>query len=79
MGDYNINLLNVESHSLTTNFDDLMYSHQMIALITHPTIVTENSASLIDNIFTNKILNTQEESIQGFWSQTYQIIIPFSV
>ena len=65
MGDYNINLLNVESHSLTADFNDLMYSHGLIPLITRPTRVTENSATLIDNIFTNKILNTQEESVQG--------------
>ena len=66
MGDYNINLLNVESHSLTADFNDLMYSHGLIPLITRPTRVTENSATIIDNIFTYKILNTHEESVQGF-------------
>ena len=65
MGDYNINLLNVESHNLTAGFNNLMYSHGLIPLITRPTRVTENSATLIDNIFTNKILNTQEESVHG--------------
>ena len=51
VGDYNINLLNVDSHSLTADFNDTMYSSGLVPLITRPTRVTENSATLIDNIF----------------------------
>ena len=51
MGDYNINLLN---YSLPSDFVDLMHSHSFISLINRPTRITENSATLIDNIFVNK-------------------------
>ena len=54
MGDYNINLLNHTSHSLTSDFVDLMHSYSCISLINRPTRITENSATLIDNIFVNK-------------------------
>ena len=54
MGDYNINLLNYSSHSLTSDFVDLMHSYSFISLINRPTRITENSATLIENIFVNK-------------------------
>ena len=57
MGDYNINLLNSDIHSSTGNFLDLMYSNMLFPLITRPTRVTANSATLIDNIFTNNTCN----------------------
>ena len=55
MGDYDINLLNVESHGPTSDFNDIMYSNGFIPLITRPTRVTESTATLIDNIFTNRL------------------------
>ena len=57
VGDYNINLLNVDSHNLTADFNDTIYSYGLIPLITRPTRVTETSATLIDNIFTNKSIS----------------------
>ena len=65
MGDYNINLLNVESHSPTAEFNDTMFSYGFIPLITRPTRVTQSSATLIDNIFTNQLLDLHNESMQG--------------
>ena len=50
MGDYNINLLKIESHGPTSVFNDIMYSNGFIPLITRPTRVTESTATLIDNI-----------------------------
>ena len=64
MADYKINLLNVDSHSLTVDFNDTMYSSGLVPLITRPTRVTENSATLIDNIFTNKVVS-YDESVYG--------------
>ena len=64
MGDYNINLLNVDSHSLTADFNDTMCSFGLVPLITRPTRVAENSATLIDNIFTNKGVS-YDESVCG--------------
>lgn len=53
LGDFNINLLNESSHSQTHEFLDNMLSHSFLPVINRPTRVTEFSASLIDNIFTN--------------------------
>lgn len=53
MGDYNISLLNCESHIPTQEFVELMYSHSMLPCITKPTRVTKNTATIIDNIFCN--------------------------
>ena len=59
IGDYNINLLNAESHSLTQDFLNCMYSNSLFPVITKPTRVTSSSATLIDNLFTNVIANAQ--------------------
>ena len=53
MGDYNIDLLNCSTHASTSTFLDNMYSHSLYPIITKPTRVSANSATLIDNIFTN--------------------------
>ena len=55
MGDYNINLLNYDTHIHTSDFVDLMCSSAYLPLINRPTRVTENTATLIDNIYTNHI------------------------
>ena len=55
LGDYNLDLLKSESHSLTKDFVNLMFEHSFVPLINRPTRVTRSSASLIDNIFTNDL------------------------
>ena len=50
MGDFNLNLMNYQSHNLTGEFLDMMYSNTFFPLITRPTRITSHSASLIDNI-----------------------------
>ena len=64
LGDYNLNLLNAESHSLTSEFIEMMYSHHFFPLISRPTRITQNSATLIDNIFTNNVCDV-ESSLNG--------------
>ena len=58
LGDFNINLINVSNHIPTAEFLELMYSHAFTPLITKPTRVTSNTATLIDNIFTNSSRNS---------------------
>ena len=59
MGDYNINLLNYEKHSDTTDFVDLLHANSFISLLNRPTRVKRESATLIDNIFTNAFMNLE--------------------
>ena len=60
LGDYNINLFNYEVHSPTAEFIDLMYSHSFVPLVNRPTRISGQSATLIDNIFTNNYQNVCE-------------------
>ena len=62
MGDFNINLLNYDSHSETNNFINLTISHYLLPHILHPTRVTDHSAIIIDNIFSNSL---ESDTISG--------------
>ena len=55
LGDYNLNLLNTNGHTLTREFVDIMYSYSLLPNITKPT--RERSATLINNIFSNDLLS----------------------
>ena len=55
MEDYNINILNYDTHSTTVEFVDMLYSHAFLPLMNPPTRITQNSATIIDNIFTYNI------------------------
>ena len=62
MGDFNVNLLNYESHIDTNDFIYTMISHYLLPYILHPTRVTDHSETVIDNIFFN---NTSYEITSG--------------
>ena len=55
LGDFNINLLNYNDHSLTNEFLDSLSSKSVILYILQPTRITDRSETLIDNIFSNVI------------------------
>ena len=52
MGDFNINLMNLHSHEPTQNFLNILTSSFFAPAINCPTRVTEETATLIYNIFT---------------------------
>lgn len=58
LGDYNINLLNCDVHQPTHDFVDTCFSNCFIPTINKPTRITKHSATLIDNIITNNIINS---------------------
>ena len=57
MGDFNINLLNCDTHTASSEFIEIMYSHGLFPLINKPTRATTSSTTLIDNIFSNNLIN----------------------
>ena len=57
MGDFNINLLNYDQHTDTRDYVDKMFSNAFLPLITKPTRITPISATSLDNIYSNDILN----------------------
>ena len=62
MGHFNVNLLNYDLHSNTNDFINTMISYYLLPHILHPIRVTDRSATIIDNIFSN---NTVNESVSG--------------
>ena len=60
-GDFNIDLLKYNDHEPTKNFVDSLFSIGFFPLITKPTRITDTSATLIDNIYTNQ-LDTEHHS-----------------
>ena len=54
-GDFNIDLLKTDSNSKISEFVNLTTSNGFLPYITQPTRITETSATVIDNIFSNYI------------------------
>jgi hypothetical protein len=54
-GDFNIDLLNPHGNNNTIDFINTMYSNSLFPLITKPSRITKDTATLIDNIFINTI------------------------
>ena len=61
-GDFNINLLDYENNKTAQNFVNLMFRCGMVPAINKPTRVTRYTATAIDHIFTNSIINTEIKS-----------------
>ena len=57
LGDWNLDLINQHYHDTTGELLETMYSRIFFPLITRPTRITSNTATLIDNIFTNNLNN----------------------
>ena len=53
MGDFNVDLLNYDTHSPTKDFVNSFLSNQFLPCISHPTRISDCSSTIIDNIFTN--------------------------
>ena len=63
MGDFNIDLLKAATHRPTADCLEGFYSGGFYPHISLPTRLTESSASLIDNVFTNNILAYMESGL----------------
>ena len=55
MGDFNINLLHYETSPNVNNYINCMLSNHFQPVSLQPSRITNNSSTLIDNIFTNAI------------------------
>ena len=54
-GDFNFDLLKIDTDSITQHFFNLLCSYSYLPNVLQPTRVTENTATVIDNIFSNNI------------------------
>ena len=55
LADFNINMLNFETHGLTNDYINSLISKSFLPIITMPTRINHQSATLIDHIWTNKV------------------------
>ena len=55
LGDMNIDLLKHHTHLQTGRYLDMLYSHNLLPVITKPTRITNHTATLIDHIYTNSV------------------------
>ena len=55
LGDFNVNLLNYNDHTPTNEVLDSLASNAVIPYISQPPRITDNSETLIDNVFSNVI------------------------
>ena len=55
MGDFNVNLLNYNSDTQTCDFVNNFFSNNFMPCILHPTRISDQTSTLIDNIFTNAV------------------------
>ena len=53
MGDYNIDILKIDISLTVNDFTELVASHCFFPTVFNPTRITCDSATLIDNIFSN--------------------------
>lgn len=60
IGDFNINLLNFDKNKQVQSFFKLMLWFGMIPMISKPTSVTRHTATGINHLFTNTIMNNIE-------------------
>ena len=62
-GDMNINIINYQQHHIeTTDYYDMLTLHSFKTMITKPTRITKESATLIDHIWNNDIQNNKLKS-----------------
>ena len=73
LGDFNLNVTNYHSHSLTGEFVDVTYANLFVPLILRPTRITSYSASLIDNIFANTFCN---DIVRGLFFTDVSDLLP---
>ena len=60
--DHNLDLLKSNNHSATQKFLDMLIDNGLLPTITWPTRITQQSATLIDNIFISEVLQRNFDS-----------------
>ena len=58
-----MDLLKHSCHDTTSNFIEQLYSYGLHSLIIKPTRITKESATIIDNIFTNELLRVTSSGL----------------
>jgi hypothetical protein len=62
-GDFNLDVLKINENKFISEYVDTLISHGFLQLITKPTRVSANSATLIDHILTNSLADSFDSYI----------------
>ena len=62
-GDFNLNVLDLNKNKFISEYVESLFSHGFIQLITKPTRIAENSATLLDHILTNSTVREHDTFI----------------
>ena len=76
MGDFNVNMLQYDKNKDSQEFLDKMHSNFLLPYISSPSRVTPRSQTLIDIIFSNKIV---VEFFREYNNNNFRILCPVSV
>ena len=63
LSDFNVNMLNFETHGLTNDYINALISKSFLPLITLPTRIKNQSATLLDHIWSNKVCNVYNSGV----------------
>ena len=73
LGDFNVDLMKYNNHHAAKEFLDFLFSHLFLPHITQPTRIRDSSQILIDNIFSNILI---ENTISGNLTATISDHLP---
>ena len=77
LGDLNIDLLKYEEHRLTSEFLDLIYSYNVFPLISKPTRITSDTATL--TIYSLTIFSITQNIVKEFYVVVFLTTMPYSI
>ena len=79
--DFNLNVLDFENNKEVQKFINLMFRYGMIPTINKPTRVTANTATVIDHIITNVIIDTDFKTgiLKNCISYHFAIMLAFEI
>ena len=73
LGNFNVDIMKCDNHHSTNEFLDSLSSHLFLPHITQPTRIRDSSKTLIDNIFSNTLI---ENAISGNLTATISDHLP---
>ena len=62
-GDFNLNVLDLTQNKFISEYVDTIFSYGFLQLVTKPTRISENTATLLDHILTNSTAQTHDTFI----------------
>jgi len=62
-GDYNYDLIKISEQNFVSNFAEIMTDHSFFSIINKPTRISNNSATVLDHIWTNSYTNLIKSAV----------------